>query len=73
VSSFDERRRARATWSIRAIPLGREELVDARDGSSVDERIALVWKLTEELWAFSGRAIPDYPRRDMPGAILRPR
>ena len=73
MSSFEERRRARAAWPIRAVALGSEELVDSRDTSSVDDRIALVWRLTRELWAFSGRPIPTYERAQMPGELIRPR
>jgi hypothetical protein len=73
VSTFEQRRRARAGWPIRAVPLGEEELIDPRDESSVDERIALVWTLTRQLWDFSGRPFPTYARRDMPGSITRRR
>ena len=73
MSSFEERRLARQQWPIRVVRLGAEELVDGRDTSSVDERIALVWTLTRELWAFTGRPIPSYDRARMPGKITRGR
>lgn len=73
MSSFEERRRARAAWPIRAVALGEEELVDPRDTSTIDERLALVGALTSELWAFAGLEVPTYRRADMPGKILRPR
>jgi hypothetical protein len=71
VSSFEERKRARAGWPIRKVGLRDEELTDSRDTSSVDERIALVWTLTRRQWAFAGRAIPTYTRAAMPGRVLR--
>ena len=71
MSSFEERKLARAAWPIRKIGLRDEELTDARDTSTVDERIALVWKLTRRQWAFSGRPIPTYTRAEMPGTVLR--
>jgi hypothetical protein len=71
MSSFEERRRARAGWPIRKVALGHEELTDARDTSTVDERIALVWTLTRRQWAFSGRPMPTYTRADMPGSVVR--
>jgi hypothetical protein len=71
VSSFEERRRARAGWPIRKVALRDEELTDARDSSTVDERIALVWTLTCRQWAFSGRPMPSYSRATMPGSVLR--
>jgi hypothetical protein len=73
VSTFEERRRARRAWPIRSVPLGHEELVDDRDESSVDERLALVWTLTRQLWAFTRRPFPAYSRSETPGTIIRGR
>jgi hypothetical protein len=58
---------------VRVLRLGEEELSDPRDTSTVDERVALVWQLTQEQWALAGRAIPDYARADAPGRVIRPR
>jgi hypothetical protein len=55
------------------VRLGEEERVDARDTSSVDERIALVAVLTREQWAFAGLPVPTYTRAEMPGRIIRPK
>jgi hypothetical protein len=71
VSSFEERRRARAAWPVRRIALRDEPLTDSRDTSTVDERLALVWSLTRQQWAFAGRDIPAYTRAEMPGRIVR--
>ena len=73
MSTFEERRRARAAWPIRAVPLADETLLDERDASTVDERLALVWTLTRQLWAFSGRDLPTYERGQMPGRITHDR
>ncbi len=73
MSSFEERARARAAWPIRAVALGEEPLTDERDTSTVDERIALVAKLTREQWEFSGKPLPVYTRAEMPGVLLRPK
>lgn len=73
MSTPEERRLARAHWPIRKVALGEEELVDPRDTSTVDERIALVWRLTLEQWSLAGWTIPDYARAEMPGRVLRPR
>jgi hypothetical protein len=70
VSSFEERRRARQSWPIRVVPLAEEGRPDPRDTTTVGERVALVWALTCEQWASSGRAIPTYSRADMPGTIV---
>jgi hypothetical protein len=71
VSTPDERRRARSMWPIRTFRLGEEPLVDDRDTSTVDERLALVWTLTREQWALSGMPYPDYERAQMPGTVVR--
>lgn len=36
------------------------------------ERIGLVWQLTCDAWALSGKEIPDYPRHEAPGKVVRP-
>jgi hypothetical protein len=71
VSTFDERRRARASWPIRKVRLEEEELTDPRDTSTVDERLAMVWVLTRQQWAFAGLEIPRYSRDQMPGRLVR--
>jgi hypothetical protein len=73
VSTFDERRLARRTWPIRAFRLGDEPLVDERDASTADERLALVWTLTREQWLLAGLPYPEYSRPEMPGHVVRPR
>lgn len=73
MSSFDDRRRARAHLPGRVLRLGEEPLTDERDPTTVDERLALVAQLTRELWAFTGQPIPDYTRENMPGKVIRRR
>ena len=71
MSTFEERRRARASWPIRKIALGQEGLTDSRLTENVDERLRLVRTLTLQQWAFAGHAIPRYSRAEMPGQIKR--
>ncbi|MEJ7730804.1 MAG: hypothetical protein WKG00_16495 [Polyangiaceae bacterium] len=71
MSTFEERRARRASWPIRAVALQDEGAFDARDESTVDERLALVATLTRELWSFMGRPVPTYSRGEMPGRIIR--
>lgn len=73
MSTFEERRLARQQWPIRTFRLGDEPLVDDRDATTPDERLAMVWTLTREQWALTGRPYPDYARADMPGTVVRPR
>jgi hypothetical protein len=71
VSTFEERRARRAGWPIRMVALKDEGAVDWRDETSVDERIALVATLTQELWSFMGLPVPAYSRAEMPGRVTR--
>jgi len=73
MGSFEERRAARAAWPIRAVRLGDEALVDERDPTTPDERLAMVWTLTREQWALAGLRHPDYTRAEMPGNVVRKR
>ena len=36
-----------------------------------EERFAMVWRITVDVWASSGRKIPDYRREDAPVTIIR--
>lgn len=58
-------------WPIRAVPLTAEPLTDPRDASTVDERLALVAKLTAEQWRMAGLELPTYARHEMPGRVFR--
>ena len=71
MSSFEERRRARANWPIRRFALGEEPLTDERIPDDVDARVAMVATLTNAQWALSGRELPRYGRDEMPGRIIR--
>jgi hypothetical protein len=71
VSSFEERRRARAAWPIRRTALAEEPLTDERIPDDVDARVAMVAELTRMQWALSGRELPNYRREEMPGRVIR--
>ena len=75
MSTEDEARaaraRARATWAGRVARDGTHAPALAPPASTPGERLAMVWRLTLDAWAFSGRAIPDYERKDAPGRVLR--
>ena len=60
----------RRNMTVRLVPLASSEASDARVGGSVDERIALVTLLSEQLWVLTGRPMPSYKRATMP-VVLR--
>lgn len=71
MSTFEERRRARAGWPIRRSILGDEALTDDRIPEDVDARIAMVATLTRAQWAITGEPLPRYSRAEMPGKVVR--
>lgn len=64
-----ERARARAAWPgrVRDMTAAEDELV----GGTAAERIAMVWQLTLDAWAMSGRPLPTYARHEAPGRKRR--
>jgi hypothetical protein len=73
VSTFDDRRRARAEWPIRRASLREEPLTDERIPDDPDARLVMLAELTRTQWAMAGRELPTYTRAEMPGVIHRPR
>jgi hypothetical protein len=68
----EQRAAARATWRIARFCLGDEPPDDLIRLTTPAERIAMMRELAESAWAFAGRALPVYDRRDIPARIFRP-
>lgn len=66
-----ERRKHASLWPVRRYRLGEEPKRDPLDSSTVDERLKMVWRLTKEGWAITGRQMPNYERSSMPGRLAR--
>ena len=65
------RARDRADW-----PGGLTTLAEQADAAivrhgSASDRIAMVWRITLDVWASSGLAMPAYRRAEMPGRVIR--
>jgi hypothetical protein len=75
MDSRDAARRARRQrdWSVSIQPLGAESSDDLTDCTSAEERVALVWTLTERMWELTGRPLPTYRRSEMPVVVIRTR
>ena len=68
----DERRSRRLAWPGRLLRQSDESELDPDVlAMSPSERLALVWRLTEDAWAMSGKEIPQYSRAQMPGRLIR--
>jgi len=62
---------ARSRWPGRRTTLARQTDAALVLNGTAAERVAMVWQITQALWASAGRPIPDYDRPHMPGRVLR--
>jgi hypothetical protein len=74
---MDENARARAARRA-GWPGSKSRLGDADDAVSTkattpSERVAMVWSLTLDAWAMSGKPLPTYTRAEIPGRVVRGR
>lgn len=74
MSADEEARRVRVL-ARGSLPIRRVALADEQSPSvahlDISERIAMVWSVTLDAWASSGRALPTYDRANMPGRVVR--
>lgn len=68
-----ERRRRRAAeragWPVRVTTLADADEDDLEATTTMRERLAMVWRLTVDSWASSGRPMPSYTREESPGRL----
>jgi hypothetical protein len=57
---------ARGKWPVRKYRLGNEPSDDLRDATTAEERLQMMWPLTVDAWAVSGKQLPDYDRSAAP-------
>lgn len=62
---------SRRTWPVRLVALGAEPQDHVDRLATPEERLAMVWSLTVEAWALSGRPMPNYPRTATPLRLCR--
>lgn len=70
--AFDERRKARGAWPVRAYRLGQEPPDDLSAETTPEERLASMWPLALEAWQLAGRRLPSYDRAHIPARLFRP-
>jgi hypothetical protein len=51
--------------------LGHEPSDDLTSTTTAEQRVAMVWELTLEAWAVSGREMPAYTRAETPVTTRR--
>lgn len=59
---------ARSDWRV-----SRHRLTDVHDtdGTTAEQRLAMMWELVEQAWAIAGKTIPTYERAQMPVRLCR--
>jgi hypothetical protein len=66
-----EERRVREGMVVRKYRLGEEPSDDLSAVTTIDERFAMVWELSERMWRWTGRPFPQYTRATMPVTVVR--
>lgn len=56
---------------VRIVPLASDEAEDSHVEGTIDERLALLARLSRRAWAATGRPIPRYTRAAIPVVITR--
>jgi hypothetical protein len=56
---------------VRIVPLSSPEAADSYVEGTIDERLALLARLSHRAWAATGRPYPSYTRATMPVVITR--
>jgi hypothetical protein len=67
---FAARAAKRGTWPVVRYELGAEP-ADAVSGSSIEERLDMMWPLALDAWASSGKPLPAYERSENPAKLIR--
>jgi hypothetical protein len=62
--------KSRSSVSIRVVPLAASTSNDVSVGTTVTERLTLVWELTQEGWALAGKTLPVYARSSIPVRVV---
>lgn len=50
--------------------LGEQPGDDLSGSTTAGQRLAMMWPLALEAWAFAGRPVPTYARESMPVAVI---
>lgn len=64
-------KRVREGMVVRKFKLGEEPSDDISESTTIDERFAMVWTLSERMWLWTGRPLPVYARAEMPVRLVR--
>jgi len=71
MSERSQRASQRGSWPGSLTTLAEQADAAIVRGGTPGERVAMVWRVTLDAWASSGRPLPSYTRAEMPGRVLR--
>jgi hypothetical protein len=60
----------RSSFQAKIFPLGQEPGEDLSASTTAAERLAMLWALSQEAWAFAGFTMPAYERHEIPIKIV---
>lgn len=60
----------RSSLQAKIFPLGQEPGDDLSASTTAAERLAMLWALSQEAWAFAGFTMPAYGRHEIPIKIV---
>jgi hypothetical protein len=58
-------------WTAHVHRLGEEPPDDTASCTTADQRLAMVWELTQHCWSLTGNPWPTYARASIPVRVLR--
>ncbi len=61
----------RASWPVVRTSLAVSDDDDLSATTTTEQRLAMMWQVSVDAWASSGRPAPDYTRENAPGRVLR--
>jgi len=67
----EARLRERGSWPVKKYRLGDEPADDLTESTTPEERLAMMWELSEQAWLLAARDVPGYDRKTTPGRVLR--
>lgn len=58
-------------WKAGVFRLGHEPREGLDESTTAEQRLALVWELTERMWSLTGKPFPSYPRAEIPCRVIQ--
>ena len=61
----------RRSWTVQKVALSDRQSENLASTTTASERLGMMWRLALDAWTSSGKPIPDYPRSEAPGRVIR--